>query len=152
MHKIIDISLGLAFLLKKELLQDSITSVQFSCSVMFDSFWLFVTPWTAARQASLSITDSWSLLKLMSVKLVMSSNHLILCHPLRLLPSIFPTSGPFLRSQFFTSGGQNIGVSASTSVLPVNIQDWFPLGLTCFISLRSRGLSGVFSNTTVQKY
>ena len=91
MHKIIDISLGLAFLLKKELLQDSITSVQFSCSVMFDSFWLFVTPWTAARQASLSITDSWSLLKLMSVKSVMPSNHLILCHPLLLLPSILPS-------------------------------------------------------------
>ena len=84
--------------------------------------WLFVTPWTAAHQASLSITNSWSLLKLMSVELVMPSNHLILCHPLLLLLSIFPSIGVFHMSQFFTSGGQNIGVLDSASVLPVNIQ------------------------------
>ena len=64
----------------------------------------------------------------------------------------FPASGSFLMSQFFTSGGQSIGVSASTSVLPRNIQDWFPLGWTGWISLQSRGLSRVFSNTTVQKH
>ena len=64
----------------------------------------------------------------------------------------FPASGPFLMSQFFTSGGQSIGVSASASVLSMNIQDWFPLGLTGLISLQSQGLSRVFSNTTVQKH
>ena len=91
---------------------------------------LFETPWTAARQASLSITNSWSLLKLMSIELVMPSNHPILCHPLLLLPSIFPSIGSFVRSQFFTTGGQSIGASASASVLPKNIQDGFPLELT----------------------
>ena len=65
--------------------------------------------------------------------------------------SLFPASGSFPRSQFFTSGGQSIGASASASVLPMNIQDWFPLGLTGLISLQSKGLSRVFSNTTVQK-
>ena len=82
---------------------------------------LFVIPWTAARQASLSITNSQSLLKLTSIESVMPSNHLILCCPL-LLPSSFPASGSFLVSQLFTSGGQSIGVSASASVLPMNIQ------------------------------
>ena len=85
---------------------------------------------TTAWQASLSITSSQSLPKLMSIELVMPSNHLILCCPLLLLPSIFPASESFQMSQLFASGGQNIGISASTSVLPVNIQDWFPLGLT----------------------
>ena len=84
---------------------------------------LFRTPWTAAHQASLSMTNSRSLLKLMSIKLVMPSNHLILCHPLLLPPSIFPASVSFPISQFFPSGGQSIGVSASASVLPMNIQD-----------------------------
>ena len=80
---------------------------------------LFGTPWSAASQASLSIT--WSL-QIMSIELVMPSNHLILCCPLLLLPSIFPSI--FLPiSQFFASGGQSIGVSASASVLPMNIQD-----------------------------
>ena len=64
----------------------------------------------------------------------------------------FLTSWSFPMSQFFTSGGQNIGVSASASVLPMNIQDWFPLGLTCLLSLRSKGLSRVFSDTRVQKH
>ena len=64
----------------------------------------------------------------------------------------FPASGSFHMSQFFTSGGQSIGASASTSVLPMNVQDWFPLGRTGLISLQSKGLSRVFSNTTVQKY
>ena len=113
--------------------------------------WLFIIPWTAARQASLSFTISWSLLKFMSIESVMPSNHLGLCQPLLLLPSIFPASGSFLMSQVFTSGGQSIGVSASASVLPVSIQDWFPLGRTGWISLQSKGLSKVFSNTTVQK-
>jgi len=109
---------------------------------------LFATPWTAAHQASLSITNSRSLLKLMSIESLMPSNHLILCHPLLLPPSIFPTSRSFPLSQFFASGGQSIGVSASASVLAMSIQDWFPLGLTGWISLQSKGLSRVFSNTS----
>ena len=91
---------------------------------------LFATPWTAACQASLSITDSRSLFKLMSIELVMPSNHLILGCPLLLLPSIHSNIRVFLISQFFTSGGQSIGASASESVLSMNIQDWFPPGLT----------------------
>ena len=109
---------------------------------------LFSTPWTAAHQASLSITNSRSLLKLMSIESLMPSNHLILCHPLLLPPSIFPISSSFPLSQFFASRGQSIGVSASASVLPMNIQDWFPLGLTGWISLQSKGLLRVFSNTS----
>ena len=92
-----------------------------------------VTPWTAAHQVSLSITNSQSLLKLMSIELVMPSNHLFLCHPFLLLPSIFPSIRSFPVSQFFTSGGQSIGVSASASVFSVNIKDWFPLGWTGWI-------------------
>ena len=113
---------------------------------------LFATPWITTRQASLSITSSQSSLKLMSIESVMPSNHLILCYPLLLLPSIFPSIGSFSVSQFFTSGGQSIWVSASTSVLPMNIKDWFPLGWTGWISLQFKALSRVFSNTTVQKY
>ena len=111
---------------------------------------LFVTPWTAARQASLSITNSWSLLRLMSIESVMPSNYHILCCPLLLPPSIFPASGSFPVSQFFTSGGQSIGVSASASVLPMNIQDWFPLGWIVLISLLSKGLSRVLFNCNGQ--
>ena len=81
---------------------------------------------------------------------MMPSNHLILCHPLLLLLSIFPSFTVLLLSQLFASGGQPIG--ASTSILPMNIQDWFPLGLTGLISLLSKGLPKVFSNTTVQKH
>ena len=109
---------------------------------------LFVTPWTAALQSSLSITNSQSLLKLMSMDSVMPSNHLILCHPLLLLPSIFPSIRVFIMSQFFTSGGQSTGVSASASVLPMNIQDWFPLGLTDLILL-SKGLWQFKSNSSL---
>ena len=99
---------------------------------------LFATQWTAPRQASLSITSSWSLLKLVSIESVMPSNHLILCRPLLLPPSVFPHIRVFQMSQFFASGGQRIGVSTSTSVLPMNIQDWFPLGQTGWISLQSK--------------
>ena len=98
------------------------------------------------------ITNSWSSLKLMSIESMIPSNHLILCRPLFLPPSIFPSIRVFPMSQFFTSGGQSIGVSASASVLSVNIQDWFPLGWTGWISLLSKGLSTGFSNTTVQKH
>ena len=112
---------------------------------------LFATPWTAARQASLSITNSWSLLKLMSIESVMPSNHLIICHPHHLLPSIFPSIRVFSSEWPFTSDSQNIGASAWASVLPMNIQDWFPLGLTGLI-LQSQGLSRVFFSTTLRKH
>ena len=177
-----------------------------STTVMWFSLWidisvqllshvrLFATPLTAVYQSSLFITNSWRLLKLMSIESVMPSNHLILCHPLLLLPLIFPSirvfsnesvlshqvakvlelqlqhqsfqwifridicmksfpaSGSFPTSYFFASGGQSTGISASVSVLPMNIQDWFPLGLSGWISLQSKGLSRVFSNTMVQKH
>ena len=99
---------------------------------------LFATPWIATRQASLYFTISWSLLKLMSIESVMPSNHLMLCHPLLLPPSIFPSIRVFfLMSRLFASGGQSIGASASASVLPMNTQGWFLLGLTGLISLLS---------------
>ena len=126
-----------------------IIPVQFSSVTQL--CWPFATPWIAACQASLSIINSQSLLKLMSIQSVMSSNHLILCYPL-LLPSVFPSIRVSFMSQFFLSGDQIIGDSSSASVLPMNIQDWFPLGLTSLISFLSKGLSRVFSNTTVQKH
>ena len=113
--------------------------------------WLFATPWTAAFQASLSFTISWSLLKLMFTESVMPPNHLIFCCPLLLLPSIFPSIRSFLMSWHFASSGQSTGASASALVLPVSIQGWFPLGWTGLISLQSKGLSRVFSNSTIQK-
>ena len=88
-------------------------------------------------QASLSVINPWGLLKCMSIESVMPSSHIILCHPLLLPPSIFRSIDVF-SNESFASGGQSIRVSASASVLPQNIQDWFPLGLTCWISLRSR--------------
>ena len=112
--------------------------------------WLFATPWTAAHQASLSITNSRSPPKPMSIESVMPSNHLILCRPLLLHLQSFPASGSYQLTRHFPSGGQSIGVSASTSVPPMNIQDWSPLGWTGWISLQSKGLSRVFSNTTAQ--
>ena len=121
-----------------------VTLVQSLCHI-----WLFATPWTAACQASLSLTVSLSSLKLMSIESVMPSNHLILCCSFSCLQS-FPASGSFPISWFFASGGQSIGASASA--LPMNIQDWFPLGLTALVSLLSKGLSRVLSNTTVQKH
>ena len=112
-------------------------------SVQFSRIRFFATPWTAARQASLSITNCQSLPKPMSIESVMPSNHLILCCPLFLLPSIFPSIRVFLNGQLFASGGQSIGVSASTSVLPMNTQDWSPLGWTGWISLQSTEYSWI---------
>ena len=129
------------FLVYWEVFLKSWMDIQFSSVQSLSRVWLFATPGIAARQASLSITNSQSLLKLKSIKLVMLSNHLIICHPLLLLPSIFPSIQVFFNDQFFTSGGQSIGVSAVASVLPMNIQDWFPLGWTGWISLLSKGLS-----------
>ena len=101
--------------------------------------WLFVTPWTAACQASLSFSISLNLLKLMSIELVMLSNHLILCHTLFSCPQSFPALGSFPVSWLLASGGQSIVTSAS--VFPMNIQCWFPLGWSDWISLQSKGLS-----------
>ena len=122
--------------------------VQFIHSLVSDSLWPHRLQ---APQASLSITNSQSLLTLMSTERVMPSNHLILCRPLLLPPSIFPSIRSFPMSQFFTSGSQS-GVSASASVLPMNIQGWFPLEWTGLISLQAKGLSRVFFNTKIQMH
>ena len=115
----------------------------FSCSVVSDSFWPH-----ELQKAFLSFTISWSFHKLMSVECMMPSNHLTHFSP---CPQFLPASGSFPMSQPFASGGQSIGVPASTSVLPVNTQDWSPLGLTDWISLQSKRLL-YFSNTPVQKH
>ena len=129
----------------------------FSSKNVFDvlsCIWLFEILWTAARQASLS-SISQRLLKLMSIELVIPSNHLILCYHLLLLPSVFPRIRIFSNESVLHI---NIGVywssgdSTSASVLKMNIQEWFPLGSTGLISLQSKGLSRVFSNTTVRKH
>ena len=126
------------------------------CIVVVQSFshvWLSETPWTAACQASLFIMNSRSLLKFMSIELAMPSNHVILCCPLLFLPSVFPSIRVFSSvSRLFASGGQSIRASASGSVLPMNIQGWFSLGLTGLTSLLSKRLSRVFSSTTFQKH
>ena len=101
---------------------------------------LFATPWTTARQASLSITNSQSLPKLMSIESVMPSNHLILCHPLLLPPLIFPNIRVFSNESALPIRWPKYWISVSTSVLPMTIQDWFPLGWTAWISLQSKGL------------
>ena len=113
---------------------------------------LFATPQTTARQASLSVANSRNLLKLMSITSVMPSNHLFLCRPLLVPPSIFPSIRVFSNESILHISGVGVGVSASASGLPMNIQDWFPLGLTGWISLQSKRLSRVLSNTTVQKH
>ena len=112
-------------------------------------YWLFVTPWTTAHQASLSITISLSLIKLMSIESAMLSNYLIVCH-LFLLPSVFPSMRLFFNESAFHISGQSTGATAS--VLTLNIQGWFPLGLTFLISLLSKGLSRVFCSTTAGKH
>ena len=100
------------------------------------SVWLFVTPWTALRQASLSITNSQSSLKLMSIESVMPSNNLILCRPLVFPPSIFPSIRVFSSELALHIRGPKHWSSASASFHPVNIQGGFPLGLTGLISLQ----------------
>ena len=108
-----------------------------------------VTPWTASHQSSLPITNSQSLVKLMSIESVIPSISSSVI-PFSSCLQSFPASRSLLMSQFFASGGQSIGASAS--LLPMNIQDWSPLGWTGWISLQSEGLWRVFSNTTVQKH
>ena len=115
--------------------------------------WLFGTPWMAPYQASLSFIISQTLPKFMSIESVMPSNHLILCYSLLVLPSVIPSINNFFpMSSLFTSGGPSIGASASASVLPTSIQDWFPLRLNGLISLLSKRLSRVFSSTTAPKH
>ena len=125
------------------------SKVQFS---HLSHVWLFVTSWTAAHQAycpsptpgacsNSCLSRWWCHPTISSSVITFFSSHL----------QSFPALGSFPMSRFFTSGGQSIGVSVSNSVLPMDIQDWFPLGWTGWISLQSKGLSRVFSNTTVQK-
>ena len=128
------------------------TILQFSSVQLLSRVWLFVTPWIAACQASLFITNSRSLPKPMSIKPVMPSSHLILCRPLLLLPPILPSIRVFSNESTLRMRWQSTGVSTSASVLPMNTQDWSPLGWTGWISLQSKGLSRVLSNTTVQKH
>ena len=123
---------------------------KFSSVQSLSRVWLFMIPWTAAHQSSLSITNSWSLLKLSSIGSVMPSKHLILCHPLLLPPSIFPSIWVFSNESFLCIRWPKYW-SFSIS-LPMNVQDWFLLGWTGCISLQSKGLSRVYSNTTVQKH
>ena len=127
-------------------------SVQFSSGQSLSHVRFFATPWITAHQASLFITNSQSSLKLMSIELVMPSKHLILCRPLLLLPPISPSIRVFPMSQLFAWGGQSTGVSALASFLPKKSQGWSPSEWTGWISLQSKGLSRVFSNTTVQKH
>ena len=125
-------------------------SVQFSCSVVYDSLlphglqhaMLPCPSPTPGACSNSCLSSCWWCRPTISSSVVLFSSCL----------QSFPTSGSFPRSQFFTSGGQSIEASASASGLPMNSQDWFPLGLIGLISLQSKGLSRVFSNTTVQKH
>ena len=123
----------------------SFSSVQFIRSVMSDSL-------QQGRQASLSITNSWSLLKLMSIKSGMPSSHLILCRPLLLLPPIPPSIRVFSNESTLHMRWPKYRNFILASFLPMNTQNWSPLGWTGWISLQSKGLSRVFSNTTAQKH
>ena len=133
-------------------LNEKIIQRKFQFSSVAQSCPLFANPWIKACQASLSITISWSSLKLTSIDLVMPSSHLILCCLLLLLPQSFPASESFPVSWIFTRRGQSTGVSALASVLPKGSQGWSPSEWTGWISLQSKGLSRVFSNTAVQKH
>ena len=127
-------------------------SVPFSSVQSLSHVQLLATPWIAACQTSLSITNTRSSLKLMSIELVRPSRYLILCHPLLLFPESLPASGSFPVGQLFTWGGQSTGVSALASFLPKKSQAWSPTEWTGWISLQFNRLSRVFSNTTVQKH
>ena len=132
---------------KKFYIKINFGSVQISHSVVSSSS----TPWTGAWQASLYIVNSQSLLKLMSIESVMPTNHFILCCPLLLLPFIFPSIRVFSKESVLLIRWPRYWSFNLASVLPMNTQDWSPLGWTGWILLQSKGLSRVFSNTTVQK-
>ena len=126
-----------------------VSSVQFSCSVVFNSFQPHELqharppcPSPTPRVHSNPCPLNWGCHPAISSSVI----------PFSSCPQSLPASGSFQMNQLFTSGGQSIGVSTSISVLPMNTQDWSPLGWTCWISLQSKGLSRVFSNTTVQKH
>ena len=136
------------FTISQPLYMRSLSSVQ-----SFSRVRLLVTPWSAALQASLSITNSRSSLRLMSIELVMPSNHLILCCPLLLPSSTFPSIRVFSNESVLRIWWpKDWSFSFSISAFNEYSGDWFPLGLTGFISLQSKGVSRVFSNTTVQKH
>ena len=124
----------------------------YSVVQLLSCIWLFVTPWTAVYQASLSSPIIRSLLKFMSIDLVILSNHFILCHLLLLLPSVFPSIRVFSNKLGLHIRWPKYLSFSLTSVLPMNIQGWFPLRLTGLILLLSKGVSGVFSSTTIQKH
>ena len=124
--------------------------IQFS--VWFSHVWLFATLWTAKLQASLSRSNYWSLCKPIHIELVMPPNHLILCCPLLLLPSIFPSIRVFSKESVLPIRWPKYWSFSFSSVLPMNIQDSFPLGQTGLISLQSKALSRVFSSIRVKKH
>ena len=126
--------------------------VQFSSVQSLSHVWLFATPWIAARQGSLSITNSRSSLRLTSIKSVMPSSHLILCHPLLLLPPIPPSIRVFSNESTLHMRWPKYWSFSLSSFLPKKSQGWSPLEWIGWISLQSKGLSRVFSNTTVQKH
>ena len=128
------------------------TNLWFSSVQSLSCVWLFATPWTAACQASLSINNSQSPPKPISIELVMPSNHLIFWHPLLLLPSIFASIRVFSNASALRIRWPKYWSFSSNISLPINTQDWSDLGWTGWISLQSKGLSRVFSNTTVQKH
>ena len=130
----------------------NIISDQFSSVQSLSRVQLFAIPWITTHQASLSIKNSWSSLRLTSIESVMPSSHLILCRPFSSCPQSLPASESFPMSQLFTWGGQSTGVSALASFLPKKSQGWCPSEWTGWMSLQSKGLSRVFSNTTVQKH
>ena len=140
------------FLFTRVCLMKMITSngadLKESCSVVqsLSCVQLFASPWTATCQVSLSFTISQSLLRLVSIESMIPSNHLIISCPLLFLPE----SRSFPMNWLFASHGQSIETSVSVSVLPMNTQDSFPLGWTGWISLQSKGLSGVFSSTSLK--
>ena len=125
---------------------------QFSSVQSLSHVWLFVTPWITACQASLSITNSQSSLKLISIKSVMPSSHLILCRPLFLLPPIPPGIRVFSNESTLHMRWPKYWSFSFTSFLPKNTQDWSPLEWSGWISLQSKGLSRVFSNIIFQKH
>ena len=129
-------------------------SLHFVAVQSLSHVWLFVTPWTAALQAFLSFTIALSLLKLMSIDSVRWCHAIISFYvtPFTSCLQSFSASGSFPMSWLFISGSQSFGAATLASVLPMNIQDWFSLGLADLISLLSEGLSRIFSNTTVKKH
>ena len=125
------------------------------CCSALSCIWFFATPWTTARQASLSFSISQSLLRLTSIDSMKPCNHLLLNHPLLLLPSIFPSIRVFsndwaLHNRHWSTCCQSTGALASASVLSVNIQGWFPLVLTGLISLKSRGFLSLLQQYSLE--